>query len=146
MPNIFRRSLNDLLSPHLRNHFYLSSADNFFAARLAFENSFPADAFTQEQIVEPELTGMLPAREALLPLLLSETPLYSNIEAHEIHPAVRHYLPEYQLWSDGEEKERWIYIPECAQIDSSDPDNWSFPVGTRFFKEFSVDYFSRNFP
>jgi hypothetical protein len=49
------------------------------------------------------------------------------------------YQPQYQLWSDGEGKSRWIYIPECEKIDTSDMNDWQFPVGTRWFKEFRLN-------
>ena len=81
----------------------------------------------------------VPTIESVLPDKLSETELYTDILNEEVHPAIQWFRPVSQLWSDGESKNRWVYIPECAQIDSSDMNNWSFPVGTRFFKEFSVD-------
>ena len=83
--------------------------------------------------------GALPPREDILPEFLSKTALYQDIDAKLIHPATRAYVPEYQLWSDGAEKSRWVYLPECETIDSSNMDDWSFPVGTQFFKEFRVD-------
>ncbi|HKQ62784.1 MAG TPA: hypothetical protein VJS92_15945 [Candidatus Polarisedimenticolaceae bacterium] len=47
------------------------------------------------------------------------------------------YAPQYPLWSDGAAKARWIYLPERATIDVSDAAAWSFPIGTKFWKEFS---------
>ena len=81
----------------------------------------------------------VPTLESVLPDKLSETELYVDINRGEVHPAIRWFKPQYELWSDGETKNRWVYIPECEQIDSSNMNDWSFPVGTRFFKEFSVD-------
>jgi hypothetical protein len=52
--------------------------------------------------------------------------------------AVRAYAPAFALWSDGASKRRWVSLPEGARIDTSNPDDWSFPVGTRFWKEFSL--------
>lgn len=43
------------------------------------------------------------------------------------------------LWSDGADKTRFIRLPEGSTIDSSDMDNWRFPVGTTLWKEFTVD-------
>lgn len=74
-----------------------------------------------------------------LPELLSQTGLYSDIETKEINEAVWAFVPEFQFWSDMADKARWIYVPECKTIDTSDMNDWSFPVGTRFFKEFVVD-------
>ena len=77
--------------------------------------------------------------QRVAPLFLSETGLYSDIADKTLHEAVKGFRPLYELWSDGAAKERFIYLPECGVIDSSDMNDWSFPVGTRFYKEFSVD-------
>tara|TARA_Y100001954_G_scaffold236407_1_gene296944 strand:- start:761 stop:1834 length:1074 start_codon:yes stop_codon:yes gene_type:complete len=74
-----------------------------------------------------------------LPQLLSQTGLYADIQNKEVHDALWAFVPEFQLWSDTADKQRWIYVPECDPIDTSNMDDWSFPVGTRFFKEFSVN-------
>ena len=42
------------------------------------------------------------------------------------------------MWADGAGKDRYIYLPPCETIDSRDMDHWSFPVGTRLWKHFSV--------
>jgi hypothetical protein len=47
------------------------------------------------------------------------------------------YAPQYPLWSDGASKRRWIFLPPGTSIDASDPDVWTFPVGTKVWKEFS---------
>ncbi|MAA80307.1 MAG: hypothetical protein CL916_13720 [Deltaproteobacteria bacterium] len=100
-------------------------------------NRFPPDEKSTENITE--YGASLPTRESALPQFLSQTPLYSNIVSKEVDSAVLYFSPSYQLWSDSADKSRWVYIPECAKIDSSNMDDWQFPVGTRFFKEFSVD-------
>lgn len=69
---------------------------------------------------------------------LSETGLYADIAAAALAPGVREFEPSYKLWSDGADKARWIALPEGATIDTSDMDRWSFPVGTRAWKEFSL--------
>jgi hypothetical protein len=48
------------------------------------------------------------------------------------------YEPRWKLWSDGAEKQRWIYVPG-APIDNSNADYWRFPVGTRLWKQFTRD-------
>ncbi len=101
------------------------------------QNTFTVTPMPDQQLTEYG-TEVLKI-ESSLPDLLSETGLYSNIETKEIHPAVHWFKPAYELWSDGEDKNRWVYIPECAKIDSSNMNDWSFPVGTRFYKEFSAD-------
>ena len=52
-------------------------------------------------------------------------------------PANRAFAPQYPLWSDGLAKKRSVYLPPGTAIDVSDPHDWTFPVGTRFWKEFS---------
>ncbi len=47
------------------------------------------------------------------------------------------YAPGYPLWSDGGEKERFLVLPEGAQIDASQPDLYEFPLATLLFKTFS---------
>ena len=100
-------------------------------------STFDATPMPDRQITE--YGTPIPTLESVLPDKLSETELYTDIAQGEVHPAIRWFKPQYELWSDGEEKNRWVYIPECETIDSSDMNDWSFPVGTRFFKEFSVD-------
>jgi hypothetical protein len=66
------------------------------------------------------------------------TGLYIDIAAKQVSAAVRPYAPAVPLWSDGAEKSRWMYLPPGTTIDASDPSEWSFPAGTRFWKEFKV--------
>jgi hypothetical protein len=70
--------------------------------------------------------------------LLSQTGLYSDVAARALGPGVRGFEPAFKLWSDGADKTRWIALPEGATIDTSDMSHWSFPVGTRVWKEFSL--------
>jgi len=100
------------------------------------ENTFPAD---QTEAFKPDFGVDRPPRESALPQLLSRTGLYTDIGTKQTHPLMREFKPQFQLWSDGADKTRWAYIPECSTIDTSDMDDWSFPVGTRFFKEFAID-------
>lgn len=71
------------------------------------------------------------------PRLLSETGLYADAGALAIDPRNLPFSPQYPLWTDGAAKSRWIRLPPGAAIDGSDPDAWTFPIGTRFWKEFS---------
>jgi hypothetical protein len=57
-----------------------------------------------------------------------------------VSPLAMLYTPQFPLYSDDADKQRWLYLPECdPQIDNSDEDNWVFPVGTRAWKEFSLN-------
>lgn len=49
------------------------------------------------------------------------------------------FSPQYPLWSDGSAKRRWLYLPPGTAIDTSKPDAWEFPPGTKAWKEFSED-------
>ena len=71
-----------------------------------------------------------------LPEKLSDTGLYVRGQQGVIDAANRPFTPQYPLWSDGLEKSRWVYIPPGTSIDASDPYDWSYPVGTKFWKEF----------
>lgn len=70
--------------------------------------------------------------------LLSETGLYADIRADELADGISAFEPSFPLWTDAAEKRRWISLPRGVRIDTSDLDHWQFPVGTRFWKEFSV--------
>ena len=80
-------------------------------------------------------TGTVPAPVA--PPLLSATGLYAAEGTMQVDPGNRPFSPQYPLWSDGATKRRWIRLPEGAAIDARDLSRWDFPIGTRFWKEFS---------
>jgi len=67
------------------------------------------------------------------------TGLYSNWATRTIDPANREFEPTYRLWSDGASKRRWMYLPPGTQIDVTNMNAWSFPVGTKFWKEFQLN-------
>lgn len=71
------------------------------------------------------------------PVRLSDTGLYVGGDPSAIDPRNRAFAPQYPLWSDGLAKRRWVYLPPGATIDATDEYAWQFPVGTRFWKEFS---------
>lgn len=76
-----------------------------------------------------------------VPLTLSSTGLFSSIDdsgALVLGPGVLAYEPRYKLWSDSANKARWVCLPAGSKIDTSDPDHWSVPVGTKFWKEFAI--------
>ncbi|HLF56584.1 MAG TPA: hypothetical protein VI942_07040, partial [Thermoanaerobaculia bacterium] len=73
------------------------------------------------------------------PPTLAATGLYSDFAARELAPGVLPFEPQYPLWSDGARKRRWIRLPPGGTIDATDPDVWSFPPGTRFWKEFAFE-------
>lgn len=56
--------------------------------------------------------------------------------ARALGPGVRTFLPGMQLWSDGLDKSRFVLLPPGTKVDTSRMDEWHFPVGTKFWKEF----------
>jgi hypothetical protein len=73
------------------------------------------------------------------PASLSCTGLYSSPIHKQVHPEVREFMPADQLWTDDAEKRRWIWLPPGSVIDTSDLNEWTFPVGTKTWKEFKRD-------
>ncbi len=71
-----------------------------------------------------------------LPKRLSQTGLYVP-GTESISSDVRSFRPRFELWSDGAGKRRWLRLPPDTPIDTSDMDSWQFPVGTKFWKEFT---------
>ena len=84
---------------------------------------------------EPDVAAAPPVTG---PMKLSETGLYSDFASRTIDPQHVVVSPRYPLWSDGDTKARYLYLPPGAKIDTSDPDNWKFPVGMKMWKEFRV--------
>jgi len=75
----------------------------------------------------------------MAPMRLSETGLYREGSLTELADGVLAYTPRYELWSDGADKLRYLFLPEGERIDTSDMDAFVFPVGTKAWKEFSHD-------
>lgn len=64
--------------------------------------------------------------------------LYASLADKTVASDVHPYKPAVQLWSDGAVKQRWIWLPPSSKIDISDWDEWSFPPGTKLWKEFKL--------
>jgi hypothetical protein len=77
--------------------------------------------------------------EPVLREMLSQTGLYADTVAGTLAPGVIPFTPQFQLYTDGADKRRWVYIPEGTQIDTDNMDEWKFPVGTKIWKEFARD-------
>jgi hypothetical protein len=73
------------------------------------------------------------------PPMLSETGLFS-LRGQDgelvLGDDIREFQPRYPLWSDGSDKRRYVYLPPGTQIDTSDPDHWVIPIGTKLWKSF----------
>jgi hypothetical protein len=87
-----------------------------------------------ERACNQEMTDSLDG----LPQHLRCTGLYADPANSTLGKGVQPYTPGIVLWSDGAEKRRWIYLPEGGKIDASSSSDWTFPIGTKLFKEFSI--------
>jgi hypothetical protein len=84
--------------------------------------------------------GPDPCADAGVPAsTLACTGLYADFATKQLAANAVAYTPATPLWSDNAQKARWIELPANTQIDISNPDEWTFPVGTKLFKEFRVD-------
>jgi len=73
-----------------------------------------------------------------LPAELSCTGLYADWATKTVSPSAIPYTPGFILWSDGAVKSRWISLPPNTQIDTTNMDDWVFPVGTKIWKQFAL--------
>jgi hypothetical protein len=72
------------------------------------------------------------------PTDLSCAGLYSDWASKTVAVDTHPFAPGVVLWSDSALKSRWVYLPPGKTIDTSNMDEWTFPVGTKFFKEFRL--------
>jgi len=73
------------------------------------------------------------------PTDLSCTGLYSDWVTKTVAAGMHVYDPGLHLWSDGADKTRWISLPAGQPIDTSNMDEWTFPVGTKVWKQFVLE-------
>jgi hypothetical protein len=64
--------------------------------------------------------------------------LYSSFADKTVSADAKPYKPAAEFWSDGAEKSRWAFLPAGQKIDISEWNEWTFPVGTKFWKEFKL--------
>jgi uncharacterized repeat protein (TIGR03806 family) len=71
------------------------------------------------------------------PLLLSQTPYFSNLASRKLAPGVLSYDVNMPLWSDGATKERGLYLPPGSKITYNDNTTaWGMPQGAVLIKTF----------
>lgn len=88
------------------------------------------DAGDTKSWLEIDPLGELPAK-------LSAVGIYRGAAVDlPLAPALA-YEPSYPLWSDGGQKYRSLVLPQGSNIDTRDPDNYVFPIGTLLFKTFA---------
>src|SRR5271169_186180 len=78
---------------------------------------------------------MPPLADGKVPLLLSETGVFSDTAKLIPSAGLIPYELIVPFWSDGAEKSRWIAVPS-GKIDFAPTGEWSFPAGTVFVKTF----------
>ncbi|MGD0675160.1 MAG: hypothetical protein ABSC94_07055 [Polyangiaceae bacterium] len=101
-----------------------------------------ADATDNAHDASADASDAGPTPVPTTPALLSETGLFTSVAADGslvLQDGVLEYQPLYSLWADGAQKTRWVFLPPGTKIDTADLDHWSFPVGTKFWKEFALD-------
>src|SRR5690349_7183417 len=97
---------------------------------------FGSDAVGSEPDAGPSLRPECETVGSQLPTTLDCTGLYDDILKKKTASSAVEFTPAAPLWSDGAEKHRSIALPPGTQIDSSDADQWKFPVATKLWKEF----------
>jgi len=79
-----------------------------------------------------------PDTNGVMPKLLSQTGAFSDTT----NLVPENYLLPYDLnvpfWSDGAEKTRWACVPPGETIHFSPTNEWRFPLGTVFVKNFEI--------
>ncbi len=102
----------------------------------------PVDAADEVVDSAPDVVDAAPdpcADAGVPPPTIACTGLYADLATKEIAPSAMTYTPSTPLWSDDAQKQRWIELPPETKIDITNPSEWTFPVGTKFFKEFRLD-------
>jgi hypothetical protein len=66
------------------------------------------------------------------------TGLYASFTTKTLAPGVQAYDPGLHLWADGAAVARFISLPVGGKIDTSDMNEWQFPVGTKTWQEFKI--------
>lgn len=77
------------------------------------------------------------AGDDALPATLADTGLRVDATGHALDPHGVPFSPQYPLWSDAADKQRWLRLPPGTAIDARNPDAWDFPAGTQLWKSFS---------
>jgi len=97
------------------------------------------------QGIVPAFFNMPATFDGSLPLLLSQTGVFSNTPSMTPNGGLIPYQPNVPLWSDGALKIRYLTVPNNGgtltpdqQIAFAPTGNWTFPAGTIFVKTFEL--------
>jgi uncharacterized repeat protein (TIGR03806 family) len=80
----------------------------------------------------------VPPDPGRLPDRLSQTGLFTSLSETTPREGLVPYGVNSPLWSDGAEKRRWVALPGGETVGFSRTDEWSFPRGTVFVKQFAL--------
>lgn len=83
-----------------------------------------------------ELTEAI--RDNHAPALLSQTGVFRDLRSLSPRDELLPYDLNAAFWSDGAVKQRWIFLPEKSSVRFSPTNEWKFPAGTMFVKQFSI--------
>lgn len=75
----------------------------------------------------------------VLPALLSQTGLFAQGASGDLADGILTFEVRHTSWVDDSAKSRHLWLPPGTAIDTTDPDAWRFPVGTRIWKQFFVN-------
>lgn len=89
---------------------------------------------TIRQIIRREV----PTNTAI-PVLLSQTGAFNDLNNLLVNPGIEPYDVKIPFWSDNAEKERWFMIPAEKTIDFNADENWIFPSGSTWIKQFYLE-------
>ena len=124
------------------------SSDSGKTDASSHDDASGTDAQPEANIRESGISDSLsesdaPSTPPTPPSLLSATGLFTSIASDGtlvLADGVQEYQPLYALWADGAQKVRWIYLPPGSKIDTTTSmDHWSFPAGTKLWKEFDLN-------
>jgi uncharacterized repeat protein (TIGR03806 family) len=73
-----------------------------------------------------------------VPLLLSQTGVFSNVANMTTIESLIPYEPIAKLWSDRAEKLRWVSVPSGEKVFWEQEGKWQWPPGTVFVKHFEL--------
>ncbi|WP_052461040.1 FG-GAP-like repeat-containing protein [Psychroserpens mesophilus] len=87
-----------------------------------------------------------PSGNTGVPLLLSQTGAFSNLNTLTPSPGLIPYDMIEPFWSDGADKTRWMAVPNDGTYDTADEqitfsndEAWDFPRGSVLIKHFEID-------
>jgi hypothetical protein len=75
-----------------------------------------------------------------LPMDLKDVGLFTNFpDTTQANPRAFLFAPRYALWSNGLDKGRYLVLPQGQKINTTNREQWDFPVGTLLFKTFGFN-------